>query len=128
VPLTGSAAVPVARTDPALSPLISVVPGQLFARDLSLTKGYDPDRPARLTKITRVPWRVKGSESQPRCITDLRQRRVDQDLPLLAGLGQLLDERWDVLEARDPPDEGLGLDGARGQQPLRLFERIRRAA
>ena len=44
-----------AVTNPVLSPLVSVVPGQLFARALSLTKGYDPDQPTNLTKITRVP-------------------------------------------------------------------------
>lgn len=38
-----------------LSPLVSILPGQLFARALSLAKGYDPDRPANLNKITRVP-------------------------------------------------------------------------
>jgi glutamine---fructose-6-phosphate transaminase (isomerizing) len=38
-----------------LSPLVSVVPGQLFAHALSLARGYDPDRPTRLTKVTRVP-------------------------------------------------------------------------
>jgi glucosamine--fructose-6-phosphate aminotransferase (isomerizing) len=41
--------------DRVLSPLVSVLPGQLFARALSLAKGYDPDCPANLTKITRVP-------------------------------------------------------------------------
>ena len=41
--------------DPLFSPLVSIVPGQLFARALSLAKGYDPDRPIHLTKITRVP-------------------------------------------------------------------------
>lgn len=41
--------------EPVFSPLVSVVPGQLFARALSLAKGYDPDRPTHLTKITRVP-------------------------------------------------------------------------
>lgn len=47
------------RTAPAssavLSPLVSVIPGQLFARALSLAKGYDPDRPTHLTKVTLVP-------------------------------------------------------------------------
>jgi glucosamine--fructose-6-phosphate aminotransferase (isomerizing) len=41
--------------DAVLSPLVSVVPGQLFARAVALTKGYDPDRPTHLTKVTRVP-------------------------------------------------------------------------
>jgi glucosamine--fructose-6-phosphate aminotransferase (isomerizing) len=35
-----------------LSPLLSVVPGQLLAWALALAKGLDPDRPAGLNKIT----------------------------------------------------------------------------
>ena len=37
---------------PLLSPLLSVVPGQLFAASLAEAKGLDPDRPERLTKVT----------------------------------------------------------------------------
>ena len=37
---------------PLLSPLLSVVPGQLFAHALARAKGLDADRPERLTKIT----------------------------------------------------------------------------
>jgi glucosamine--fructose-6-phosphate aminotransferase (isomerizing) len=37
---------------PILSPLLSVVPGQLFAAALAEAKGLDPDRPERLTKVT----------------------------------------------------------------------------
>jgi glucosamine--fructose-6-phosphate aminotransferase (isomerizing) len=37
---------------PVLSPLLSVVPGQLFAASLAEAKGLDPDRPERLTKVT----------------------------------------------------------------------------
>jgi glutamine---fructose-6-phosphate transaminase (isomerizing) len=37
---------------PLLSPLLSVLPGQLFARALALAKGYDPDHPQRLEKVT----------------------------------------------------------------------------
>jgi glucosamine--fructose-6-phosphate aminotransferase (isomerizing) len=37
-----------------LAPLVSVVPGQLFARALALAKGYDPDSPQHLSKVTRV--------------------------------------------------------------------------
>jgi glucosamine--fructose-6-phosphate aminotransferase (isomerizing) len=37
---------------PLLAPLLSVVPGQLFAWALAQAKGLDPDRPARLTKVT----------------------------------------------------------------------------
>jgi glucosamine--fructose-6-phosphate aminotransferase (isomerizing) len=35
-----------------LSPLLAVVPGQLFALHLTLSKGYDPDRPLGLQKVT----------------------------------------------------------------------------
>jgi glucosamine--fructose-6-phosphate aminotransferase (isomerizing) len=37
---------------PLLSPLLSVVPGQLFAWALSQAKGFDPDRPVGLSKVT----------------------------------------------------------------------------
>jgi len=39
---------------PVLSPLLSVVPGQLFAAALARAKGLDPDRPEHLTKVTRA--------------------------------------------------------------------------
>lgn len=35
-----------------LAPLLSVVPGQLFAAALARAKGLDPDHPERLTKVT----------------------------------------------------------------------------
>jgi glucosamine--fructose-6-phosphate aminotransferase (isomerizing) len=37
---------------PLLSPLLSVVPGQLFAAALARAKGFDPDSPRGLTKVT----------------------------------------------------------------------------
>jgi glucosamine--fructose-6-phosphate aminotransferase (isomerizing) len=37
---------------PVLSPLLSVLPGQLFAASLARAKGLDPDHPERLTKVT----------------------------------------------------------------------------
>jgi glucosamine--fructose-6-phosphate aminotransferase (isomerizing) len=37
-----------------LSPLASVIPGQLLALHLSLARGLDPDRPRGLTKVTRT--------------------------------------------------------------------------
>ena len=37
---------------PVVSPLLSVVPGQLFAAALARAKGLDPDRPTGLTKVT----------------------------------------------------------------------------
>ena len=38
-----------------LSPLLSVVPGQLFAWALARTKGLDPDEPQGLSKVTLAP-------------------------------------------------------------------------
>ncbi len=35
-----------------LSPIVAVIPGQLFALHLTLTKGYDPDQPHGLLKVT----------------------------------------------------------------------------
>jgi glucosamine--fructose-6-phosphate aminotransferase (isomerizing) len=35
-----------------LSPLVAVVPGQLFALHLTLSKGHDPDQPEGLQKVT----------------------------------------------------------------------------
>lgn len=40
---------------PILGPLLSVVPGQLFAWALALARGLDPDSPAGLAKVTVVP-------------------------------------------------------------------------
>ena len=37
---------------PLLSPLLSVVPGQVFARSLALARGLDPDSPRGLSKVT----------------------------------------------------------------------------
>jgi glucosamine--fructose-6-phosphate aminotransferase (isomerizing) len=59
---TGDAANTIANADyvlptpkppsPLLSPLLSVVPGQLFAWALARAKGLDPDRPEGLAKVT----------------------------------------------------------------------------
>ena len=35
-----------------LSPIVAVVPGQLFALHLTLTRGHDPDQPLGLQKVT----------------------------------------------------------------------------
>ena len=37
-----------------LHPFITVIPGQLMALHLALAKGLDPDRPRRLSKVTRT--------------------------------------------------------------------------
>ena len=37
-----------------LSPIVSVVPGQLWAHALATAKGHDPDRPRDLHKVTRT--------------------------------------------------------------------------
>jgi glutamine---fructose-6-phosphate transaminase (isomerizing) len=60
--VSGSAAAAVPEADyllpvpvpasPLLSPLLSVVPGQLFACALARAKGLDPDHPRGLTKVT----------------------------------------------------------------------------
>lgn len=42
------------EVDEIYSPLVYVVAGQLFAQYLSLAKGYNPDQPRGLTKITRT--------------------------------------------------------------------------
>jgi glutamine---fructose-6-phosphate transaminase (isomerizing) len=39
---------------PVLAPLLSVVPGQLFAASLAQAKGLDADHPIGLTKVTRA--------------------------------------------------------------------------
>ena len=39
-------------SSPLLSPLLSVIPGQLFAWALARTKGLDPDEPRGLSKVT----------------------------------------------------------------------------
>ena len=50
---TYSVPVPVPMTPlPLLSPILSVVPGQLFAASLAHAKGLDADRPAALSKVT----------------------------------------------------------------------------
>jgi glucosamine--fructose-6-phosphate aminotransferase (isomerizing) len=41
-----------APPSPLLSPILSVVPGQLFAWALARTKGLDPDEPRGLSKVT----------------------------------------------------------------------------
>jgi glucosamine--fructose-6-phosphate aminotransferase (isomerizing) len=35
-----------------VSPLVMVVPGQLFALGLTLSKGFDPDQPRGIRKVT----------------------------------------------------------------------------
>lgn len=37
-----------------LSPLISIIPGQLFSYHLALVKGYDPQAPRSLSKVTQT--------------------------------------------------------------------------
>jgi len=37
---------------PILSPILSVVPGQLFAAALARAKGHNPDHPRGLSKVT----------------------------------------------------------------------------
>jgi len=37
-----------------LSPITSIIPGQLFARQLAIEKGFDSDNPEGLLKITQT--------------------------------------------------------------------------
>jgi glucosamine--fructose-6-phosphate aminotransferase (isomerizing) len=37
-----------------LTPLLAVIPGQCFALALTLVKGYNPDQPKGLTKVTET--------------------------------------------------------------------------
>jgi glucosamine--fructose-6-phosphate aminotransferase (isomerizing) len=49
-------AIPVPEAPlPWLGPLLSIVPGQLFAGALARWRGLDPDAPLGLTKVTIVP-------------------------------------------------------------------------
>jgi glucosamine--fructose-6-phosphate aminotransferase (isomerizing) len=51
--LAGEYTLPVpAPSLPLLAPILSVVPGQLFALGLARAKGLDPDEPRGLTKVT----------------------------------------------------------------------------
>ena len=62
---SGSAAERVARAEyvlatpraplPLLAPLLSVLPGQLFAAALARAKGLDADEPENLSKVTIAP-------------------------------------------------------------------------
>ncbi len=48
-------AVPLPRGVPEwLSPVVAVIPGQLLALALAQAKGYDPDKPLGLTKVTET--------------------------------------------------------------------------
>jgi glucosamine--fructose-6-phosphate aminotransferase (isomerizing) len=37
-----------------LSPIVTVVPGQMLAFHLSRQRGFDPDQPRGLSKVTRT--------------------------------------------------------------------------
>jgi glutamine---fructose-6-phosphate transaminase (isomerizing) len=44
----------IPRVPEWLSPIVAVIPGQWFALDLALTKGYDPDKPRAIHKVTET--------------------------------------------------------------------------
>jgi glucosamine--fructose-6-phosphate aminotransferase (isomerizing) len=48
-------AIPIPNSIPEwLSPIISIIPGQLFAYHLTLAKGYDSENPRSIHKITET--------------------------------------------------------------------------
>jgi glucosamine--fructose-6-phosphate aminotransferase (isomerizing) len=48
-------AIPLAAEIPEeLSPLVGIVPGQLFAMHLTIAKGHDPDKPRTISKVTET--------------------------------------------------------------------------
>ncbi len=51
---SGRGALPVPRLPELLSPIVSVVPGQLLAFHAARARGLDPDAPAGLTKVTET--------------------------------------------------------------------------
>src|ERR671935_748617 len=59
---------PVPETPtPLLAPLLSTVPGQLFAAALAQAKGYDADKPEGLDKVTIARWASAASAGRRRC-------------------------------------------------------------
>jgi glucosamine--fructose-6-phosphate aminotransferase (isomerizing) len=46
--------IPMPHVPEWLSPLVAIVPGQLWALELSLARGCDPDHPKGLSKVTRT--------------------------------------------------------------------------
>lgn len=46
--------VPLPHVPEWLSPLVAIVPGQLWALELALARGCDPDQPLGLSKVTRT--------------------------------------------------------------------------
>ena len=43
-----------------LSPIAAIVPGQLLAFHLSRLRGFDPDQPRGLKKVTKTTYRGWG--------------------------------------------------------------------
>jgi glucosamine--fructose-6-phosphate aminotransferase (isomerizing) len=46
--------IPVPRIEPALQPLLAIVPLQLFAHEVARLRGLDVDRPRNLAKTVTV--------------------------------------------------------------------------
>ena len=71
-----------------LSPLIAIVPGQLFAMRLAHTRGYDPDRPRALRKVTETHYSAPQDEPVSTSMTGQRggQDHVEDSSWTIAGL------------------------------------------
>ena len=49
-----AAAAAARRRPPALRPVLEILPAQLLAADVAVARGYDPDAPRGLSKVTRT--------------------------------------------------------------------------
>ncbi|MCS7103890.1 MAG: glucosamine-6-phosphate deaminase, partial [Candidatus Korarchaeum sp.] len=45
--------IPIPEVSYELSPIVTVIPMQLLSLELSILRGFDPDRPEKLTKVVR---------------------------------------------------------------------------
>ena len=99
---------------PLLAPLLSVVPGQLFAGAVARAKGLDPDRPRGLSKVT-LPRDV---DAQSRPAATIRARNCC----VRGSFGaEKISRRRALLE--DPPgvEEADAVRDARARSPSRAW-------
>ena len=115
--------VPVPMPEPALlSPLLSVVPGQLFASALSRARGLDPDAPHGLAKVTlaRVgrltPQHRRASVPRPATVARNRSTgNPGPGIPVVALAIRLAHLRV-ARDPASPGDEVVGDEPAHGNR------------